>query len=101
MPGQASKGPEIQGQVSQHMITVTNREQILVTGVLHVESFDDRQIVLDTDLGTLTMNGEDLSIKQLNLEEGSFAVEGLLTSLQYSVGKGRRRGQGLLERLLR
>lgn len=90
------------GLGGSHLVTITNREEVLITGVLHVDSFDDRKIILDTDLGTLTVNGEDLNIKQLNLEDGNFAVEGLITSLQYAPGRGaRQKGQGFLERLLR
>ncbi len=86
----------------EHQVIITNREFISIKGVLHVDSFDDQEIVLDTDLGTLTLKGEDLHIKQLDLEDGSFAVEGVLASLQYSVSKGlKARGKGLLERLLR
>src|SRR5690606_6049697 len=71
---------------SVHEVLLHNREHLRVKGVLHVESFDDRQIVLDTDLGTLTIEGEDLQIKQLDLEAGDFAVAGLVSALTYSVG---------------
>lgn len=85
-----------------HELQLVNREQLRVSGVLHVDSFDDHQIVLNTDLGTLTIAGQDLQIKQLDLESGRFAVEGLLTAINYSAGSQRdRRGKGFLERLLR
>jgi len=86
-----------------HQLQVINRERLQVSGVVHVDSFDDRQIVLDTDLGTLTVTGEDLQIKQLDLESGRFAVEGLLSGITYSSGGGSRdkRSKGFLERLLR
>ena len=87
-----------------HQVTLTNREELRVSGVLHVDSFDDRQIVLATDLGTLTIQGEDLQIRQLDLESGRFAVEGIVNALSYAMGGKRDRkgkGQGFLERLLR
>lgn len=89
---------------STHEVLLHNREHLRVKGVLHVESFDDRQIVLDTDLGTLTIEGEDLQIKQLDLEAGDFAVAGLFSALSYSVGGARDlrgKGKSLIERLLR
>lgn len=86
-----------------HQVQVTNRETAEVSGVLHVASFDDRTIVLDTDLGTLTMSGQDLQIKQLDLDQGRFSVEGLLTSLEWSVARGKQaeRGKGLFSRMLK
>lgn len=87
---------------ARHQVNLADREELQVTGVLHVDSFDDREIVLATDLGTLTVQGEDLQIRQLDLESGRFAVEGTINSLTYAVGNQRaRKGQGLLERLLR
>ena len=87
-----------------HEIHVVNRERITVRGVLRVESFDDQEIVMDTDYGALTVHGEDLTIKQLDVEDGSFAVDGLVHGFQYSADVGsrtRRKGKGILERLFR
>lgn len=86
-----------------HVLTLTNREQLQVAGVAAVDSFDDQEIVLQTELGTLTVRGEDLHIKQLDLESGRFAVDGLIHSLVYTSrpGRGPARGRGFLERLLR
>ncbi|HEX6990201.1 MAG TPA: sporulation protein YabP [Bacillota bacterium] len=96
-------GPGSGRRDGSHQLQIVNRERLQVSGVLHVDSFDDRQIVLDTDLGTLTVQGEDLQIKQLDLDSGRFAVEGLLSAITYSSGAGTRdkRGKSLLERLLR
>jgi len=85
-----------------HEVRIINRESTTITGVLNVDSFDDNVIVLDTDLGTLTLRGQDLQIKQLNLDEGSFSVEGIVDALEYSTGASRRdRGKSFLERLLK
>lgn len=88
-------------------MTLRAREEAEITGVLHVASFDDQEIVLDTDLGTLTLRGHDLQIKQLDLVQGTFSVEGLIDSIGYSAGRSgqaaRAQGQagGLLSRLFR
>jgi len=88
-----------------HEVTIVNREQMTIRGVLRVDSFDDQEVVLDTDLGTMTVRGEDLHIKQLDLDQGSFVVDGLITSLQYAAGGrvrgGKTKGRGILDRLLR
>lgn len=88
---------------TDHEVAITNREKVLIRGVLHVESFDDKEVVLETPLGTLMLKGENLHIRQLDLDEGNFAVEGLVTGLQYSAAgrDARDKGKGLLDRLLR
>lgn len=97
-PGDPRGGPPA------HTLTITNREQTVISGVSAVDSFDDQEIVLETALGTLTIRGEDLNIKQLDLESGRFAVDGTVNSLVYTAQVARggsRRPRGFLERLLR
>lgn len=91
------------GGAEGHVVTITNREQVSVGGVIHVDSFDDQEIVVDTDLGTLNLKGEDLHIKQLNLDDGYLEIEGVVNSVSYSLRpKGRgAKAKGLLERILR
>ncbi len=109
-PGAGRAAPA--GQTAAgHQLTLRAREEAEISGVLHVASFDDHEIVLDTDLGTLTLHGHDLQIKQLDLAQGTFSVEGLIDSLSYATtvargaqagrGPGHQAGGGLLARLFR
>lgn len=87
-----------------HRVSIDEREHTAIEGVLNVESFDDREIILETELGILTIRGEDLHIAKLDLDEGQFAVNGLVWSLEYSaVGQRgvKGKGKGLLDRLFR
>lgn len=90
---------------AEHSLSITNREQAQVHGVLAVESFDDEEIILETDLGMLTIRGEELSIKQLDLETKRFAVDGYILSCVYSAPRIRggrpQKPRGFLERLLK
>ena len=49
------------------------------------------------------MRGEELHIKNLNLEQGELTVEGFLLELAYSEMKGLRkdRGKSIFERLFK
>jgi len=85
-----------------HRLIIQNRETLDVTGVVHVDSFDDEEVILETELGLLAIRGEDLHIKHLNLEKGELAIEGLILELAYSDDRRLRdRGKGLFERLFK
>jgi sporulation protein YabP len=88
----------------RHKLIVDNREKVEISGVLNVDSFDDQEIILETEQGLLAMRGEDLHINHLNLEQGELMVEGYLLELAYSEERGLRRkdrGKSFLERLFK
>jgi len=84
-----------------HQITMVDREEITIDGVTNLQSYDDQEIFLETDQGMLIIKGEDLNVKQLNLEKGSLIIEGLLKSLEYDDARGQKRSTGFFARLLK
>lgn len=85
----------------RHQLVLAERERLTLDGVIHVESFDDREIVLDTELGGLIVQGDDLHIKELNLEKGNLLVSGYVQSIEYLGDSLGKRGKGMLARLFR
>ena len=83
-PRGSSPRPASGAAPARHEVVVKAREQATISGVLHVSSFDDHEIILDTSLGALTVLGHELQIKQLDLAQGTFWVEGLIDSLAYA-----------------
>lgn len=82
----------------EHQIVLRAREHATIAGVQHVESFDEHEVVLKTELGALKLLGQGLQIKQLNLEQGTFSVDGRIDSLSYDMPRSRGprpRGLGL------
>jgi len=86
-----------------HGLTLANREVLEVTGVTFVNSFDDREVILDTTHGPLCLKGEDLHISQLSLDEGKVVVQGRLNLLEYKAAGRSIKGKGknLVERILK
>lgn len=70
------------GQTRQE-IKMLNRKLLEISGVKNVESFDSQEFLLDTEYGFLTVTGEDLHIKNLNLEQGLVAIEGKVNTTAY------------------
>ncbi len=65
-------------------IILENREKLNITGILDVFSFDDQIIIVETELGLLTIKGIDLKINKLSLDTSDFVVDGKINSLTYS-----------------
>ena len=65
-------------------IVLENRERLNITGIVDVFSFDDQIIIIETDLGLLTIKGENLKINKLSIDTSDFTVDGKIDSLTYS-----------------
>ncbi len=73
-----------------HSITLANRQSLSLEGVQHVDNFDDDTIALSTTLGTLSIRGDNLRIRTLDLDQGRFVAVGEFDTLQYGRKKGQR-----------
>ena len=81
-----------------HKLILNERQQLSVTGVSEVVSFDESAVVLRTELGTLIVQGRELQLKTLSLEGGQMAVDGSISALSYEEP---RQGGGWLRRLMK
>ncbi|WP_407305892.1 sporulation protein YabP [Desulfosporosinus sp. SB140] len=84
-----------------HRLVMENRETIALTGVKKVQSFDPKEIILETELGILSIKGDQLGIKQLNLEESMVDLQGHVSALIYHRNTGGSSRQGLMQRIFR
>lgn len=69
--------------INQNII-IENREKITISGVTDVHSFDDEIVLAQTDLGILTIKGDDLKMNKLNLDNNELIVEGQIMAVAYS-----------------
>ena len=69
--------------INQNII-IENREKITISGVTDVHSFDDEIVLAQTDLGILTIKGDDLKMNKLNLDNNELIVEGKISAVAYS-----------------
>lgn len=87
----------------RHQLTLRHRESMSVEGVLNVESFDNQEVLVETEQGMMIVRGDDLHIKELNLEGGSLQVDGFVRSIEYTGEGPRKKGKskGLLGKLFK
>ena len=69
-------------EVTQKLVLL-QREKLTMTGTAEVLSFDEGSVVLHTDLGILTIQGQGLHLKTLSQEGGQVEVDGSISSLEF------------------
>jgi sporulation protein YabP len=82
-------------------IKMLNRKLLEISGVVNVESFDSEEFLLETECGFLAVAGQNLHIKNLNLEQGLVAIEGTVDSLGYLDTHGQTKAKGFLGKLFK
>lgn len=75
-----------------HLISLTERRLLSVSGVKDVDSFDDTVLIVYTDQGELTVKGSGLHVQRLNIETGDLTAEGTVESLTYTDVRDRSGG---------
>ena len=86
--------------IRAHACRLENRSAASLTGVREVVSFDENQVVVDTDMGLVTIKGKELHVSRLTVEKGELEVDGQVDSLAYSSNEAyRKAGQSILTRL--
>ena len=83
-----------------HLVTLENRKALTISGITDIDSFDEREIILYTQMGELTVTGRELHINAISIENGSLSVEGDIWSLQYG-DKDKQSPISLLGKLFR
>lgn len=79
--------------VIQNLI-LENRGKLSISGVLDVLSFDDQVVIIETELGLLTVKGDNLRINKLSIDTSEVIVEGDISSMNYSDNKNAEKSKG-------
>ena len=90
----------ISNNVIQNLV-LENREKLSVWGVLDVLSFDDQVVIIETELGLLTIKGEDLRINKLSIDTSEVVVEGDIFSMNYSEKEMEKKGGSILGKIFK
>ncbi|MBR0511251.1 MAG: sporulation protein YabP [Ruminococcus sp.] len=64
-------------------IILENRKSLSISGITDVDSFDEREISLYTQLGELTVQGRELHIDAMSVETGNMTITGDIWALIY------------------
>lgn len=66
-----------------HKLTLDERRRLNLTGAKEVIHFDEELVELDTSQGILTIQGHDLRLKCLSLDDGAVVIQGTIAAISY------------------
>ena len=86
--------------VIQNLI-LENRGKLSISGVIDVLSFDDQVVIVETELGLLTVKGENIRINKLSIDTSEVIIEGDISYLAYSENNQEKTGGSLLSKIFK
>ncbi len=66
-----------------HVVTINERKNIVVTGVKKIESFDNEEFLMETNMGFIVLKGSELEIIKLDTYQGNVSIKGKINGLSY------------------
>lgn len=85
----------------EHDIIMRGRRLLDITGVKQVESFDSEEFLLETVMGFLTIRGQNLQMKNLDVEKGIVSIKGKVYEMAYIDEYQSEKAKGFFSKLFK
>lgn len=92
---------DIKVEDKKSSLKLDNRKKLSLSGVVEVISFNDENIILNTNLGTLTIKGEGLKMNKLDVQNGEVMITGIVNSCIYTTNEVKRDKDSIISRLFK
>ena len=88
--------------VNNHNITITERKNVLITGVKKLESFDKKEFFMKTTMGYMLIKGNDLELLKLDTYNSNISIKGIINALEYIDETGKKNNkESILSKLFK
>ena len=66
-----------------HAINLTERKNLIISGVKKIENFDKEQFIIETVMGNLFIKGEELILIKLDTLQGNLNIKRIVKFITY------------------
>jgi sporulation protein YabP len=91
----------LKGNGQEHDVIMRGRRLLDITGVKQVESFDNEEFLLETVMGILAIRGQNLQMKNLDVDKGIVSIKGKVFDLVYLDEHHGEKAKGFFSKLFR
>ena len=84
-----------------HTLEMKDRKNLSLTGVKNIESFDNEEFLVETNLGFLLVKGKGLSLGKMDTDNGDLVIKGIIESMNYVSGGVKGQKGSMMKRIFR
>ncbi|MGV2942350.1 sporulation protein YabP [Mesobacillus sp. LC4] len=92
---------QAKSNLPDHDLVMRGRRTLEITGVKQVESFDNEEFLLETVMGFLAIKGQNLQMKNLDVDKGIVSIKGKIFDLVYLDDQHGEKAKGFFSKLFR
>ncbi|WP_409252481.1 sporulation protein YabP [Bacillus sp. SCS-153A] len=89
------------GTMQEHDVMMRGRRLLDISGVKQVESFDNEEFLLETVMGFLSIRGQNLQMKNLDVDKGIVSIKGKVFDIVYLDEQSGEKAKGFFSKLFR
>lgn len=89
------------GNIPDHDVIMRGRRTLEISGVKQVESFDNEEFLLETVMGFLAIKGQNLQMKNLDVDKGIVSIKGKIFDMVYLDDQHGEKAKGFFSKLFR
>jgi sporulation protein YabP len=89
------------GTTQEHDVMMRGRRLLDISGVKQVESFDNEEFLLETVMGFLSIRGQNLQMKNLDVDKGVVSIKGKVFDIVYLDEQSGEKAKGFFSKLFR
>lgn len=83
----------------EHNINLIERKSLTISGVEHIYSFNDKKVEVKTSVGQMIIEGENLDMGKLSIDDNIIDIKGIINSISYS--KERKSKESIVKRIFK
>ncbi|GCD09200.1 sporulation protein YabP [Clostridium tagluense] len=92
---------EVKIEDKRSNLLLENRKKLTINGVIEVINFNENQILLNTDVGTMIVKGQQLKMNKLDVQNGDVVISGKVDAFIYTSGMSKVKKDSIISRLFR
>ena len=83
-----------------HSFSVSERKNIIITGIIKIDSFDKEEFMIETVQGNMHIKGEGLEVVKLDTYQGNITIKGKIDVVEY-IEDNNKKESSLFNRLFK
>ena len=84
-----------------HELKINERREIYLTGIKKIDSFDNEEFLMESNMGIILLKGSNLEIIKLDTHDGNVKIKGKIVSFTYLDGEGKQMHEGFFTKLFK